>query len=151
MIFPVKGNNATIHPKIGFWWRYGLNMEGFAREALATWSNTLAMRWLMPAAMRLKGRLCVFGRLDPQEAVQLSFKDLSALSCLLGQQRFFHGDKPSTLDCVVFGHLAQFLYIDIKFPQADYIRSEAANLLHLVERIKAELWPDWEEMCSDSN
>ena len=126
-------------------------MEEFARETLASWKNTFAMRWLMPAGMRLKGRMCVFGRLDPQEAAQLSFKDLAALSCLLGQQRFFHGDNPSTLDCVVFGHLAQFLYIDIKFPQAEFIRSEAANLLQLVERIRTELWPDWEEMCKDSN
>ena len=140
-----------IPPKIGFWWRYGLHMEQFAREALVTWKNTFAMRWFMPVGMRLKGRLCVFGRLDPQEAVQLSFKDLGALSCLLGQQRFFHGDQPSSLDCVVFGHLAQFLYIDIKFPQAEYLRSEATNLLDLVERIKTEVWPDWEEMCNDSN
>ena len=93
----------------------------------------------------------MFGRLDPQEVVQLSFKDLGALSCLLGQQRFFHGDQSSTLDCVMFGHLAQFLYIDIKFPQAEYLRSEATNLLDLVERIKTEVWPDWEEMCNDSN
>ena len=77
----------------------------------------------MPAGMRLKGKLCVFGRLDPEEAVQLSFKDLAALSCLLGELRFFHGDKPSSLDCVVFGHLAQFLYIDMEFPQAEYLRS----------------------------
>ena len=42
-------------PKIGFWWRYGLHMEQFAREALSTWKNTFAMRWFMPVGMRLKG------------------------------------------------------------------------------------------------
>ena len=109
------------------------------------------MRWFMSAGLRLKGKLCVFGRLDPEEAVQLSFKDLAALSCLLGELRFFHGDKPSSLDCVVFGHLAQFLYIDMGFPQAEFLRSQADNLCHLVERIKTEVWPDWEEMCKDSN
>ena len=137
--------------QIGFWWRYGLKMEDFAREALSTWKNTLAMRWLMPAGIRLKGRLCVFGRLDPQEAMELTFHDLAALSTLLGDKKFFFGDQPSTLDCAVFGHLAQFLFINIKFPQEEYIRTTATNLLHHVERIKAELWPDWEEMCNDIN
>ena len=126
-------------------------MEDFAREALATWKNTFAMRWFMPAGIRLKGRLCVFGRLDPSEAMELSFQDLKALSSLLGDQKYFHGDKPSTIDCVVFGHLAQFLYIDIKFPQEEFIRTRATNLLYLVERTKAELWTDWEEMCNDFN
>ena len=126
-------------------------MEDFAREALASWKNTFGMRWFMPAGIRLKGRLCVFGRLDPEEAMELSFQDLAALSSILGDQRFFFGEKPSSLDCAVFGHLAQFLYIDIKFPQENYIRTKATNLLHLVERVKSQLWPDWEEMCNDFN
>ena len=74
----------------------------------------------MPAGIRLKGRLCVFGRLDPAEAMELTFLDLAALSRLLGDKKFFFGDKPSTLDCAVFGHLAQFLYIDINFPQESF-------------------------------
>ena len=106
--------------QIGFWWRYGLKMKDFAREALCTWKNTFAMRWFMPAGIRLKGRLCVFGRLDPAEAMELTFLDLAALSRLLGDKKFFFGDKPSTLDCAVFGHLAQFLYIDINFPQESF-------------------------------
>ena len=48
---------------------------------------------------------------------EMANKDLSALSLWLGDKQFFHGDQPSSLDCTVFGHLAQFLYIDIGFPQ----------------------------------
>ena len=44
-------------------------------------------------------------------------KDLAALSLWLGDKQFFHGARPSSLDCTVFGHLAQFLFIDIGFPQ----------------------------------
>ena len=35
----------------------------------------------------------------------------------LGNKRFMFGDSATSLDCVVFGHLAQFLYIPMEFPQ----------------------------------
>ena len=44
-------------------------------------------------------------------------QDLQALSTLLGDKQYFHRDSPTTIDCMIFGHLAQFLYIDIGFPQ----------------------------------
>ena len=102
----------------------------------------------MPMGIRLKGKLCVFGRLDTAEVMEMSFRDIDALSELLGEKLYMFGDKPTTLDCMVFGHLAQFLYIPIGFPQEKHIREKAANLVMLVERMKAELWPDWEQMCS---
>ena len=79
----------------------------------------------MPVGMRVKGRLCVFGRLEPAAAAELSCRDLAALAALLGDNTFFHGAAPGTLDCAVFGHLAQFLYIDIDFPQKKYLKENA--------------------------
>ena len=98
--------------------------------------------------IRLKGRLCVFGRLDIAEVMEMSFIDIYALSELLGDKLYMFGERPTTLDCMVFGHLAQFLYIPIGFPQQKYIRENASNLVMLVERMKAEMWPDWDKMCS---
>ena len=40
----------------------------------------------------------------------------------LGNKTFLHGDTPTTIDCALFGHLAQFLYIPLEFPQV-YIQS----------------------------
>ena len=136
--------------QIGFWWRYGLKMDDFAREALSTWKNTFGMRWFMPMGLRLKGRLCVFGRLGPDEAMELSFRDLDALSVMLADKPYLLGDMATSLDCTVFGHLSQFLFIDINFPQEKYLRENCPNLVSLVERIKLDVWPDWEEMCNDS-
>ena len=126
-------------------------MKEFAAEALSTWKNTFGMRWFMPMGLRLKGRLCVFGRLPPSEAMEFSFRDLDALSTLLGSKLFFHGDHPSSLDCAVFGHLAQFLFINIGFPQKSYMEQNTRNLVDFVHRVKNEVWPDWEEMCNDNS
>ena len=98
----------------------------------------------------MKGRMCVFGRLEPSEVMELSFRDLDAISVLLGDKPYLFGDQPTTLDCAVFGHLTQFLFIDINFPQEKYLRENACNLVNLVERIRTEVWPDWAEMCTDS-
>ena len=125
-------------------------MNDFAREALSTWKNTFGMRWFMPMGLRLKGRLCVFGRLDPDEVMELSFRDLDVLSVMLADKPYLLGEAVTSLDCTVFGHLTQFLFIDINFPQEKYLREKCPNLVNLVERIKLEIWPDWEEMCNDS-
>ena len=45
------------------------------------------------------------------------FQDLKSISELLGDKKYFLGDDISTVDCVLFGHLTQFMYINIGFPQ----------------------------------
>ena len=45
------------------------------------------------------------------------FKDLKSISELLGEKKYFLGDTISTVDCALFGHLTQFMYIKIGFPQ----------------------------------
>ena len=51
-------------------------------------------------------------------------------------------------DCAAFGHLAQFAYIPMAFPQQIYMKANCENLLRFLDRMRAELWPDWEEMCT---
>jgi hypothetical protein len=51
-------------------------------------------------------------------------QDLEALSVLVGDKPFFHGAAPTSVDCAIFGHLAQFLYIDIGFPQKERSQSK---------------------------
>ena len=104
----------------------------------------------MPMGLRLKGRLCVFGRLNPDEVMELSFRDLDVLSVMLADKPYLLGEVATSLDCTVFGHLTQFLFIDINFPQEKYLRENCSNLVNFVERIKLEIWPDWDEMCNDS-
>lgn len=84
-------------------------------------------------------------------SLQLSCIDLKAISKGLGDKKYFlTTDKPTTIDCTLFGHLAQFLYIPLPFPQKRFLNEECKNLVEYVERIKSELWPDWEQMCNKS-
>ena len=59
----------------------------------------------------------------------MSFKDLKAISDLLNNKDYLLGKSPTTVDCVLFGHLAQFLYIDIGFPQKTYLEQNCPNLV----------------------
>jgi glutathione S-transferase len=69
------------------------------------------------------------------------------VSILLGDKSFLLGDKPSTIDCTLFGHLVQFLYVPLDFPQKAFLRKECPNLVEYVDRMKRTFWPDWDEMC----
>lgn len=67
---------------------------------------------------------------------------------MLGDGPYFFGKaSPTVLDCTVFGHLSQFLYIPIDFPQAQYMKDECPNLVTFVERFRETYWPDWESKC----
>ena len=58
------------------------------------------------------------------KSIQNGFcRDLKALSILLGDNAFFFGATPHALDCTVFAHLAQFLYIPIRFPQVSFLNA----------------------------
>ena len=88
---------------------------------------------------------------------------------MLGDKPYFFGANPHTLgiaramqfvvmskerivfrlaDCAAFGHLAQFAYIPMAFPQQIYMKANCENLLRFLDRMRAEMWPDWEKMCT---
>lgn len=79
---------------------------------------------------------------------QFSFDDLEAISKILGKKKFLFGDKPTTIDCTLFGHLAQFIYLPLAFPQKEFINKECPNLAEFVDRMRDTFWPDWKEMCN---
>ena len=80
-------------------------------KAIKNWGR------VQPSMTRFRSWLHGIGRHENTEVWEMSFRDLSALSNWLGTKQYFLGSKPSTVDCMLFGHLAQFLFIDIGFPQ----------------------------------
>jgi glutathione S-transferase len=73
--------------------------------------------------------------------------DFEALSNWLGDKPYMMGSAPCVLDCSAFGFLAIFYYI---FPETYYLRKETEtkfpNLKEYCDRMKAEFWPDWDEL-----
>lgn len=146
--------------QIGLHYRYGLHMAEFQEqldldhrifEADRSSKGRLiafCFKRGAPVATLGKSKSRGFSRHSESELWQFSFDDLKALSVLLGDQRYFFGQKePALLDCAVFGHLGQFLYIPIDFPQAQYMKDECPNLVDFVERFRETYWPDWESKC----
>jgi len=135
--------------QVGFHYRYGQHMGSFLRvlrlaeyynapRAMANWGR------FQPYATRFRSFLHGIGRHENSELWEMSFKDLRALSNWLGSKPFFLGASPTTVDCVLFGHLAQFLYIDIGFPQKTFMEDQCPNLVALVGRMKEKFWPSWD-------
>ena len=139
---------------IGFYWRYALNYPEFLDKTVDTSDfprgTVPIMKFIFPLIASFKGYLSGISRCDAEEMNESSFKDLKVISNYLKDKKyFFGGESASTVDCIIFGHLAQFLFIPMDFPQKPFLRKECPNLVEHVNRIKEEFWPDWEEMCDE--
>jgi len=138
----------------GFHWRYGYNMPEFYEKLCEPYfgsgKSLLFFRYLQPYGMIMKTKMHGLGRHSLSEIAEFSFKDLEALSNLLGEKPYFNGNSPKTVDCTVFGALVQFVYMPLDIPQKQYIKEKCPNLEEFVDRMKDNLWPDWEEMCNGS-
>uniref|UniRef100_A0A914Y0E5 Metaxin glutathione S-transferase domain-containing protein n=1 Tax=Panagrolaimus superbus TaxID=310955 RepID=A0A914Y0E5_9BILA len=88
-----------------------------------------------------------YGRNTQDEIEEILRKDLKALSTLLGDKPFFFGPTPSSFDSTAFAHLAQFFAcpqpndVVLKFAELN-----TPNLKAFFERVKSEVWADWEEL-----
>lgn len=82
------------------------------------------------------------GRHSDDEIQQMAFEIMQSLSVLLGDKPFFWGAQASTLDIVVYAHLAQFMVVEIDNPFNRKARS-FDNLKAFCQRMS--------EQCSSSN
>ncbi|CAH1789664.1 unnamed protein product [Owenia fusiformis] len=88
------------------------------------------------------------GRKPTSEIYRLGMEDLKALSEYLGDKKYMFGDKPSKIDCTMFGVLSQLVYVPIpSYPHKIMIENECRNLIEHADRMKALLWPDWNSLC----
>ena len=160
---------------IGFYYRYTMEMENFCN---AVQINTYLFnadvsrkgafiakifKMVLPngTASRLKAR----GLLShsKEELWDFSFEDLASIENFLKMKqeeiskndpkhvsRFFLGKKWATsIDCAIFGHLSQFLYIDMPnpFPQQVYIKSECPHIMAFMKAFRDLYWRDWDQKC----
>ncbi len=74
-------------------------------------------RWLLPplirAGMRATLSMQGMGRHTPEEVFAIGAADLSAASALLGDQAYFGGAEPASVDAIVHGFLANLLWVPI--------------------------------------
>ncbi|CAB9529206.1 Failed axon connections homolog [Seminavis robusta] len=138
--------------QIGFYYRYGLKMPEFyeSLDIADRFGNPKGTdMWLkfQPDATKDKTKKRGLSRHSDEEIWAFSNDDIQALSDILGDKKYFFGDVPTLADCAVFGHLSQFLFIPIDFPQRAYMKEQCPNLVQFVDNFQREHWPDWEECC----
>lgn len=90
------------------------------------------------------------GRHSPEQIRAMAKEDLKTVSDYLGEEKpFMMGDRPTEIDCVVFGFLTGILYTVTEDDEADlpkYVETECANLKAHHDRIKEKYYSDWEEL-----
>lgn len=141
--------------QIGFYYRYGLNMNKFCSAVIPfnwfdingplTKKGKLFLKFWMfvqPLAFNKKMRYLSCGRHSDEEKWTISCQDIQSISDYLADKTFIFGDSATALDCTLFGHFAQFLYIPLDFPQKRYIHQNCDNIVQYVERFKELYWKD---------
>jgi len=122
---------------------FGPGSEERIREFAAT--MPIPVRWLLPTVLKrhftkqLRAR--GMGRHSQEVIVAQGKADLDALSELLGEQRHFFGDKPSSIDACVFGFLGVSLYVQGENPLFRYGAS-LKNLMRYCERMRLQYFPE---------
>ncbi|MEW6642180.1 MAG: glutathione S-transferase family protein [Pseudomonadota bacterium] len=94
-------------------------------------------------------RTAGLARHTPDEIVTLGVRSLSALSVVLGDQRYLFGDEPCGTDATAFAALAGLLTPFFDSP----LRQQALqfpNLLRYVDRLMAQVYPehDWQPLAA---
>jgi len=79
------------------------------------------------------------GRHTREEILEMAKENILAYSVLLGDKRYFLGDQPSSLDAVMYGFLAQSIYVPWKSDVSEYVRKQT-NLVQFADRVKAQYW-----------
>jgi glutathione S-transferase len=84
------------------------------------------------------------GRMPHADIVKKGQADVRALSKLLGKNKYFFGENPTSYDADVYSWLALLFYDDAQVhnPWVDEIKEECQNLLEHTERMKKILYPE---------
>lgn len=103
------------------------------------------IRWLVPTVLKRTFKKQLYergmGRHSEDVIIEQGKADLDALSLLLGDQAYFMGDRPSSIDACVFGFLGVTLYVSGDNPLYQYAASRK-NLMQYCERMRERYFPE---------
>lgn len=111
--------------------------ESFQKGIVKGWENKATVRGFMRYS-------------SPDVVWAMACEDLQALEDFFlstpNENYFFGRSHPGVLDCAVFGHLSQFLYIAMDFPHKTYLKESCPGLLRFMENFKQTYFHDWETL-----
>ena len=105
----------------------------------------IPLRWLIPTVLKRAFSKQLYargmGRHSEDVIIAQGKSDIDALAELLGDQPYFLGDRPSSIDACVFGFLGLSVYIAGDNPLYRYAAS-FENLMSYCERMRAQYFPE---------
>jgi len=94
-----------------------------------------------------QARSAGLGRHSREELEAMCCRDLKAVSTLLGSKPYMMGEKPSLLDCTVFGFICQLLHgVPPTCVYRQLVEVECKNLVEHFARVKDTFWGDWDTL-----
>lgn len=122
---------------------FGRGGEDRLHEFAAT--MPIPLRWLVPTVLKHVFTKQLYargmGRHSEEVIIAQGKSDLDALSVLLGDQPYFLGDQPSSIDTCVFGFLGVSLYVEGDNPLYRY-GAGLENLMQYCERMRVRYYPE---------
>jgi glutathione S-transferase len=122
---------------------FGKGGEARLHELAST--MPIPLRWIVPTVLKRVFTTQLYargmGRHSEEVIIAQGKSDLDALSVLLGDQDYFLGDQPSSIDACVFGFLGVSLYVEGDNPLYQYAAS-IENLMRYCERMRARYYPE---------
>lgn len=83
-------------------------------------SLPIPLKWILPSVIRKQVLRMLkdqgIAKHNDSEIQHVLKRSLDALSTLLGDNKYFFGDKPSTLDAAAYGLLAEFISVEFDNP-----------------------------------
>jgi len=115
------------------WW---IQPENWAEVSALPHFNTqtFPLNVLLPKR-RYQEVLAQFDKVGSEEVYRQVECLYKSLSDCLGDSEYFFGDSPSTLDAIVFGHLAIHLVAKLESPQLRALLLQQKNLAEYCKRI----------------
>jgi len=86
-------------------------------------------------------------RHSDEDIIEAALRDWRAILTVMSDGPFFFGDKPATLDAVMFGALATTVLTPIQSTVRNFLRSEP-GIVSYAERMRTQFFPELTEAAS---
>merc|ERR1711881_553421 len=132
---------------------YKLNLQEMMGNKIPNGILNFIFKYNYCRKMLSKAKASGFKGYTAEEIEGEGKKDLQVLSEMLGEQQFFFGDEPHTLDLVAFCVVAQIINVEseVACPLRDYVNEEGKNLVGHYNRMKDQAWGDhWDEATGET-
>lgn len=128
---------------------YGWAVTRSTMDAVPAVIRPLVASVFLRGRLRKQGWAQGLGRFDHDERMRRGCDDWTSIATLLGDQRWLLGDKPHTIDAIVFGFLASIVVPPIDDELRRHVRARP-TLVAYVERVIETWFPELIARASES-